>query len=98
MQCHVLGVALLPIVGALLVADARSARAGPERRRSARSGWPVWRSSPLSYLPLAIHELTTDFSELRAALAYLAGGGDPATLGPRSRLLVIGAPGRRAGR
>ena len=34
-----------------------------------------------SYVPLAIHELTNDFSELRAALDYIAGGGDPATSG-----------------
>ena len=32
MQCHVLGVTLLPVVGALLVADARRRRPGPERR------------------------------------------------------------------
>ena len=53
------------------------------------SGWPVSRSSPLSYIPLAIHELTNDFSELHAALDYIAGGGDPATMGPIGRLLVV---------
>jgi hypothetical protein len=42
-----------------------------------------------SYIPLAIHELTSDFSELRAALDYIAGGGDPATMGPVGRLLVV---------
>ena len=41
MQCHVLGVTLLPIVGALLVADVRR-RAGPERRPSC--GWDSWAS------------------------------------------------------
>ena len=38
MQCHVLGVTMLPIVGALLVADARSRTGGPERRRVLRFG------------------------------------------------------------
>ena len=37
MQCHVLGVALLPVVAALFVADLRSRRSGSERRA-------VWRS------------------------------------------------------
>jgi 4-amino-4-deoxy-L-arabinose transferase-like glycosyltransferase len=67
MQCHVLGLALLPIVAAPLVADAR--------RRSL--GWvPVGILVILAaaYAPLVINELTTDFSELRAATDYLAGG------------------------
>ena len=42
-----------------------------------------------SYIPLAIHELTNAFSELHAALDYIAGGGDPATMGPIGRLLVV---------
>ncbi len=67
MQCHVLGLALLPIVAAPLVADAR--------RRSL--GWiPVGILVILAaaYAPLVINELTTDFSELRAATDYLGGG------------------------
>ena len=38
MQCHVLGVTMLPIVGALLVADARSRAGSVERRRVLRFG------------------------------------------------------------
>ena len=46
MQCHVLGVTLLPIIGALLVADARRRAPGPDRQaRRSRRVWPVWRSS-----------------------------------------------------
>ena len=46
MQCHVLGVTMLPIVGALLVADARS-RSDRCRASVGRggSGWAGWRSS-----------------------------------------------------
>ena len=45
----------------------------------------------LSFLPLAVHELTTDFSEINAALDYIRSGGDPTALGPLVRFLVIGA-------
>ena len=70
MQCHVLGVTLLPIVGALLVADvAARGRVGA----GASLGRPR-RSSSSPSCRWSIHELTTDFSEVRAALDYLAGG------------------------
>ena len=89
MQCHVLGVTLLPIVGVLVVADARSRPTRGERRA-------VWRAAlggvaiiVASFIPLAIHELTNDFSEVNAALDYLRSGGDPVTLSPVVRLLVI---------
>ena len=77
MQFHVLGVTMLPIVGALLVADARSRPAGPERRRVWRYGLGGLAIVALSFTPLVIHELTTDFSEVDAALAYIRAGGDP---------------------
>ena len=67
MQCHVLGVALLPIVGAPLVADAR-------RRSLGRVPIGILAILAAAYAPLVINELTTDFSELRAATDYLAGG------------------------
>ena len=91
MQCHVLGVTMLPIVGALLVADARSRPSGAERRRVVRFGLAGLAIVVLSFLPLAVHELTTDFSEINAALDYIRSGGDPAALGPLARFLVIGA-------
>ncbi len=88
MHLHVLGsVLLVPLVG-LLVADLR--------RRSPAERAPVVRAAvtgaaiiALSYVPLAISELTTDFAESRAALAFIAGGGDPSTASPLLRLVVV---------
>ena len=91
MQCHVLGVTMLPIVGALLVADARSRAGGAERRRGLRFGLGALAIVVLAFVPLAIHELTTNFSEINAALVYIRSGGDPTALGPLARFLVIGA-------
>jgi hypothetical protein len=67
MQCHVLGVALLPIVVVPLVADARRRPLGP-----VILGCLAILAA--AYLPLVVNELTTGGSELRAALDYLAGG------------------------
>jgi flagellar biosynthesis protein FliQ len=74
MQCHVLGVTLLPIVGALLVADARRRGEAAARRAVMLAGLGGLAIVALAYVPLAVNELTTDFSESRAALEYLAGG------------------------
>ena len=90
MQCHVLGVTMLPIVGALLVADARSRPSGAERRRVWRFGLAGLAIIALSFLPLVIHELTSDFSEIHAALDYIRAGGDPTALGPPLRFVVVG--------
>ncbi len=89
MQCHVLGVTLLPVVGALLAADARRRTAAHERRALIRVGAAGLAIVALSFVPLVIHELTTNFSEIEAALAYLRAGGDPARLDFAPRLLVI---------
>jgi hypothetical protein len=89
MQCHVLGVTMLPIVGALLVADARARATGEERRRVWWFGLAGLAIVAVSFVPLAIHELTGGFSELHAALDYLRSGGDPTSLGPPARFLVI---------
>jgi 4-amino-4-deoxy-L-arabinose transferase-like glycosyltransferase len=70
MQCHVLGVTMLPIVGALLVADARSRGRNAERRRVLRFGLGGLAVIVLAFVPLAVHELTTNFSEIYAALVY----------------------------
>jgi 4-amino-4-deoxy-L-arabinose transferase-like glycosyltransferase len=83
MQCHVLGVALLPIVSAPFVLDAR--------RRA--MGWlPIGIVAifVVAYLPLAINELTTDFSELRAAAAYLAGDGERREVAIPVRFGIVG--------
>ena len=63
-QCHVLGIAMVPIVGALLIADWR--RADAEARGAvgrAGLGWLV--IVALSYLPLVVHEVAPRL--LRAA-------------------------------
>ncbi len=91
MQLHVLGITLLPIVGALLVADARGRPAGVERGRVWRYGLAALAIVAASFLPLVIHELGSDFSEVHAALAYLQAGGNPTAFGPMARFLVIGA-------
>jgi 4-amino-4-deoxy-L-arabinose transferase-like glycosyltransferase len=70
MQCHVLGLALLPILAAPIVADAR--------RRSL--GWvPIGIVAIFlaAYAPLLVNELTTGFSELEAATEYIGGGRGP---------------------
>ena len=89
MQCHVLGVTLLPVVGALLVADLRRRTVALERRTLIRAGVGGVAIIAASFLPLVIHELTTNFSEVQAALAYLRAGGDPSTVAPIPRFLVV---------
>jgi 4-amino-4-deoxy-L-arabinose transferase-like glycosyltransferase len=67
MQCHILGVVLLPIVAVPFLADTR-------RRGVGMVHVGVLAIFALAYLPLVINELTTGGSELQAALQYLAGG------------------------
>jgi 4-amino-4-deoxy-L-arabinose transferase-like glycosyltransferase len=67
MQCHILGIALLPVVAVPLVADAR-------RRSLGRVIAGCVAIFAIAYLPLLVNELTTGGSELRAALDYLAAG------------------------
>jgi hypothetical protein len=75
MHCHVLGSILLAPIGGLLLADARRRGPRPERQAVLRAGGWVLLLLVISYVPLAIHELGSDFSETRAALAFVAGGG-----------------------
>ena len=89
MHCHVLGVALLPVTGALLVADARRRPAGPERQGVVRMGLAGLAIIALAYVPLAIHEVTTDFAEVRAALEYVQAGGDPVASSLLTRVMVV---------
>ena len=93
MHCHVLGVTLTPVVAALLVADVRRRRAGGDRAGAravlVAAGW--WIALLLvSYVPLAIHEWTSDASELRAAIAFLTGGGGPASVALPARVPIVG--------
>ncbi|HET7472741.1 MAG TPA: hypothetical protein VFJ71_06425, partial [Candidatus Limnocylindrales bacterium] len=82
MQCHVLGVILTPVIAGLLVADGRSGR----RVGRAAIAWIA--IAAVSYLPLAIHELGNDASELRGAIAFLAGGGGSSDISLPIRLVV----------
>jgi 4-amino-4-deoxy-L-arabinose transferase-like glycosyltransferase len=76
MHCHVLGSILLVPIGGLLIADARRRGSGKERRAILKAGGWVLLLIALSYVPLAVHELGSNFSETRAALAFIAGGGE----------------------
>jgi 4-amino-4-deoxy-L-arabinose transferase-like glycosyltransferase len=89
-QCHVLGIVLLPIVGGLLVADARARPSSAERRAVWGAGLAGLAIVAASFLPLVVHELTNDFSEIHAALEYLRVGGDPTAPGPLARFFAIG--------
>jgi 4-amino-4-deoxy-L-arabinose transferase-like glycosyltransferase len=91
MHCHVLGVILTPIVAALLVADWRARRHG-RSSVARRIGWAAvaWVAiAALSYVPLAIHELGSDASELRAAAAFLAGGGGSSPIALPARVPIV---------
>ena len=89
MQCHVLGITLLPVIGALLVADARRRGPGAERRAVLQTGLVGLVIIAVTYVPLVVHELTTDFAEIRAALDYLEAGGEPVDLPIVTRAVVV---------
>lgn len=89
LQSHVLGVTLFPVIGALFVADVRRRTAPRERWALVRAGVAGLAIIALSFLPLVIHELTTNFSEVQAALAYLRTGGDRTNIAPAQRLLIV---------
>jgi Dolichyl-phosphate-mannose-protein mannosyltransferase len=97
MHCHVLGSALLPPVAGLLVADARRRRSSP-----GEGGRDGGRSSVIqagliglgllvvSYVPLLVHELGSDWSEARAAAGFIAGGGELSGVALPIRMLIVG--------
>ena len=89
MQCHVLGVMLLPMIGALLVADARR-RSGEDRRRVLLAGLGGLAIVAVSYIPLVVHELTTDFAEVRAAVEYYESAREPSPFDPVTRTVIVG--------
>jgi hypothetical protein len=89
MHCHVLGSVLLVPIGGLAMADMRRRSPGSERRAMLRAGRWVLLLLVLSYLPLAVHELGSNFAETRAALAFFGGGGEPAAVGLPGRLGIV---------
>jgi hypothetical protein len=93
MHCHVLGAILTPVIAGLLVADVRRRQRRVDGRGAATVGrmafgWLVL--GLLSYVPLAIHELGNNASELRAAVAFVTGGGGPASIALPARLPIVG--------
>src|SRR4029453_12848280 len=84
-----LGSVLLPPVAALWITDVRRRFPGPERSARIRVGLVALALLALSYLPLAVHELGNDFSEVRAALDFIRGGGEPSAMALPFRLLVV---------
>jgi 4-amino-4-deoxy-L-arabinose transferase-like glycosyltransferase len=88
MHCHVLGVVLMPaIVGPWILGVRR--RQGDDRRRLIVAGIAGLALLAASYVPLAIQMLSTDFGELRAALRFLTGAGEPVTTSLPARIVVI---------
>ena len=88
MQCHVLGAVLLVPLALILVADAQRRPPGA-RVAVARAGLAGLLVIAASYIPLLVHELGGGFTETRAALAFLAAGGDPSASPVLVRLPVI---------
>ncbi|HEX5826302.1 MAG TPA: glycosyltransferase family 39 protein [Candidatus Limnocylindrales bacterium] len=90
MQCHVLGVVVLPplVVGWLL--DVRRARreAAPLRGLLLAGGGAALVVAA-GYVPLLVNELTTGWSEVRGILDYVAGGGRSGESGFVMSLLLV---------
>ena len=76
--------------GALFIADLRRRGPGPERRSVARAGPSASWSCIVAYVPLLVHELTTGFAEVRAALDYLGGGRDAGAAALPIRFGIVG--------
>jgi len=83
MQCHILGVALLPVVAVPLIADARRRPLGP-------IALGIAAIFAAAYLPLLLNELSTGGSELRAALDYFAGGRSASDVAIPVRFAIAG--------
>jgi 4-amino-4-deoxy-L-arabinose transferase-like glycosyltransferase len=90
MHCHVLGSVLLPPVLGLWIADLRRLTPGEARSARLRAGIVAGLLLVVSYVPLAIHEVTRDFSETRAALDFVAGGGEGSATALPLRLVIVG--------
>lgn len=83
MQSHVLGVALLPVVGVPFVIDARRRSSGP-----LIAG--VVAIFLVAYAPLVVNELTTGFSEFAAASEFLRSGGGTQETPIPIRFAIVG--------
>ena len=91
MQLHVLGLVVVPPLVAAWIADVRRRRSdGRPRRPAVLAGAGALAIIAAGYVPLVIHELTSDFSETRAIVAYLAGGGGGGGVDVATRVLIVG--------
>ena len=92
MQCHVLGVVVVPPLFVAWLVDVRGRRRRDERLRPAvGAGVGALAILAAGYLPLLAFELQHDFAETRAILAYLGGSGSSAASGALARIGIVGA-------
>ena len=89
LQAHVLGIVVLPPLVVAWLADVRRAGPGGRRRAVLLAGMGAALIIAAGYVPLAIHELQSSFSELRAIAAYAAGDGRGAATGVVDRLVIV---------
>jgi 4-amino-4-deoxy-L-arabinose transferase-like glycosyltransferase len=90
MQCHVLGIALLPPVAGLWVSAWRAAPHGLERRRLGLAALGAVAIILLGHAPLAIYEVGHGFAGIRSALSFAAAGGAGVSLSLPARFLFVG--------
>src|SRR4029077_9883182 len=75
MQCHVLGVVIVPPLVVAWLVDVRGRRRRSERLGPAGgAGGAGLAIIAAGYVPLLAYELQHDFAETRAILGYLTGG------------------------
>jgi len=91
MQCHVLGAVIVPPLALAWLLEVRRRRtAGVPLRPMVLATAGAVAIMAAGYLPLVIHELQSGFSETRAILDYLAGGGRTGGGGILDRTLLVG--------
>jgi hypothetical protein len=89
-QSHILGIALVPAIVGLWLVARRATPPGEDRGKLQLAGLGAITVLVVGYLPLIVHELGHDFSETRAALAFLASGGEGVSVDLPLRLLFVG--------
>jgi 4-amino-4-deoxy-L-arabinose transferase-like glycosyltransferase len=91
MQCHVLGVVVVPPLVVAWLVDVRGRRRRDERLGPAvGAGVGGLAIVAAGYVPLLAYELQHDFAETRAILGYLTGGGSGAASGALARIGIVG--------
>ncbi len=91
MQCHVLGVVIVPPLALAWVAELRRRRAaGRPLRPLVGAGAGAVAIMAAGYLPLIIHELQSGFDETRGILDYIVGGGRTTGTGLVERTVMVG--------